>query len=118
MILLRNSIRAGGDPYGGIQALATYASALLRPYFARAVQLMNHGAPLRESLLSMRDRLADPVFGTCVATLHLNENLGSTQLTSVPSELVDAVRPHVSRLTASVLTERGVRKTLAKNRNI
>lgn len=92
MILLRNSIRAGGDLYGGMQALATYAPPLLRPEFGRAVQLMTHGATLRDALLAMRDRLADPVFDTCVATLLLNENLGSTQLTPVLSELAEAVR--------------------------
>jgi Flp pilus assembly protein TadB len=43
-------------------------------------------------LIGMRERLADPVFDTCVATLLLNENLGSGQLGVVLAELAEAVR--------------------------
>jgi len=92
MSLLRDSIRAGGDVAQGLVALATYGPALLKPEFQRGVQLMAHGSTLREALLGIRERLADPVFDTCVATLLLNERLGSPQLTPVLSELAQAVR--------------------------
>ncbi|MDQ6670537.1 MAG: type II secretion system F family protein [Chloroflexota bacterium] len=92
MSLLRDSIRAGGDVAQGLAALASYGPTLLKPEFERAVQLMAHGSTLREALLGMRERLADPVFDSCVATLLLNERLGSPQLTPVLSELAQAVR--------------------------
>jgi len=92
MGLLRDSIHAGGDVAQGLVSLATYGPALLKPEFQRAVQLMAHGSTLRDALLGMRERLADPVFDTCVATLLLNERLGSPQLTPVLSELAQAVR--------------------------
>jgi Flp pilus assembly protein TadB len=53
---------------------------------------MAHGTTLRAALITMRERLADPVFDTCVATLLLNENLGSGQLGLVLAELAEAVR--------------------------
>jgi Flp pilus assembly protein TadB len=53
---------------------------------------MEHGSTLRAALVSMRERLADPVFDTCVATLLLNESLGSAQLGPVLDELAEAVR--------------------------
>src|SRR5260221_12906289 len=92
MGLLRDSIRAGGDVAQGLVSLATYGPALLKPEFQRAVQLMAHGSTLRDALVGMRERLADPVFDTCVATLLLNERLGSPQLTPVLSELPQAGR--------------------------
>jgi tight adherence protein B len=92
MSLLRDSIRAGGDVAQGIGALGEYGPQLVRPEFQRAVQLMAHGSTLRAALFSMRERLADPVFDTCVATLLLNENLGSVQLGPVLDELAEAVR--------------------------
>jgi tight adherence protein B len=92
MDLLRDSIRAGGDMLQGITALAEYGPPLLRPEFNRSVQLMAHGSTLRAALISMRERLADPVFDACVATLLLNENLGSGQLGLVLAELAEAVR--------------------------
>jgi tight adherence protein B len=92
MDLLRDSIRAGGDVLQGMTALGEYGPALLRPEFDRLVQLMAHGSTLRAALITMRERLADPVFDTCVATLLLNENLGSGQLGLVLSELAEAVR--------------------------
>jgi tight adherence protein B len=96
MDLLRDSIRAGGDVLQGMTALAEYGPPLLRPEFDRTVQLMAHGSTLRAALLGMRDRLADPVFDTCVATLLLNENLGSGQLGLVLAELAGAVRDELS----------------------
>ncbi|HEY1297154.1 MAG TPA: type II secretion system F family protein [Chloroflexota bacterium] len=92
MDLLRDSIRAGGDVLQGMTALSEYGPPLLRPEFDRVVQLMAHGSTLRAALISMRERLADPVFDTCVATLLLNENLGSGQLGLVLAELAEAVR--------------------------
>lgn len=92
MDLLRDSIRAGGDVLQGMTSLAEYGPPLLKPEFGRAVQLMTHGNTLRSALITMRERLADPVFDTCVATLLLNENLGSGQLGLVLAELADAVR--------------------------
>jgi tight adherence protein B len=92
MDLLRDSIRAGGDVLQGMTALGEYGPALLRPEFDRVVQLMAHGSTLRAALITMRERLADPVFDTCVATLLLNENLGSGQLGLVLAELAEAVR--------------------------
>ena len=105
MGLLRNSIRAGGDVAQGLVALATYGPALLKPEFQRAVQLMAHGSTLRDALLGMRERLADPVFDTCVATLLLNERLGSPQLTPVLSELAQAVRDEL-RVQADLRAQR------------
>lgn len=92
MDLLRDSIRAGGDVLQGMTALSEYGPPLLRPEFERTIQLMAHGSTLRAALLGMRERLADPVFDTCVATLLLNENLGSGQLGLVLAELAEAVR--------------------------
>jgi tight adherence protein B len=92
MDLLRDSIRAGGDVLQGMTALSEYGPPLLRPEFDRVVQLMAHGSTLRAALISMRERLADPVFDTCVATLLLNENLGSGQLGLMLAELAEAVR--------------------------
>jgi tight adherence protein B len=92
MSLLRDSIRAGGDVSQGMGALAEYGPPLLRGEFRRLVQLMAHGNTLRGALLSMRERLADPVFDTCVATVLLNEHLGSAQLGPVLDELAEAVR--------------------------
>jgi tight adherence protein B len=92
MDLLRDSIRAGGDVLQGMTALSEFGPPLLRPEFERTVQLIAHGSTLRAALLGMRERLADPVFDTCVATLLLNENLGSGQLGLVLAELADAVR--------------------------
>jgi tight adherence protein B len=92
MDLLRDSIRAGGDVLQGMTALSEYGPPLLRPEFERTVQLIVHGSTLRAALLGMRERLADPVFDTCVATLLLNENLGSGQLGIVLAELAEAVR--------------------------
>ena len=105
MSLLRDSIRAGGDVAQGLVALATYGPALLKPEFQRMVQLMAHGNTLREALLGMRERLADPVFDTCVATLLLNERLGSPQLTPVLSELAQAVRDEL-RVQADLRAQR------------
>ena len=105
MSLLRDSIRAGGDVAQGLIALATYGPALLKPEFQRAVQLMAHGSTLRDALLGMRERLADPVFDTCVATLLLNEKLGSPQLTPVLSELAQAVRDEL-RVQADLRAQR------------
>ena len=105
MSLLRDSIRAGGDVAQGLVALATYGPALLKPEFQRAVQLMAHGSTLREALVGMRERLADPVFDTCVATLLLNEMLGSPQLTPVLSELAQAVRDEL-RVQADIRAQR------------
>jgi tight adherence protein B len=105
MGLLRDSIRAGGDVAQGLIALATYGPALLKPEFQRAVQLMAHGSTLRDALLGMRERLADPVFDTCVATLLLNEKLGSPQLTPVLSELAQAVRDEL-RVQADLRAQR------------
>ena len=90
--LLRDSIRAGGDVSQGMAALGEYGPPLLRPEFACVVQLMAHGSTLRGALITMRERLADPIFDTCVATLLLNENLGSGQLGLVLAELAEAVR--------------------------
>jgi tight adherence protein B len=73
-------------------ALSEYGPPLLRPEFERTVKLVAHGSTLRAALLGMRERLADPVFDTCVATLLLNENLGSGQLGVVLAELAEAVR--------------------------
>jgi tight adherence protein B len=92
MDLLRDSIRAGGDVLQGLTALGEYGPPLLRLEFDRAVQQMAHGSTLRGALIGMRERLADPVFDTCVATLLLNENLGSGQLGVVLAELAEAVR--------------------------
>jgi tight adherence protein B len=92
MDLLRDSIRAGGDVLQGMTALGEYGPPLLRAEFERTVQLIAHGNTLRMALLGMRERLADPVFDTCVATLLLNENLGSGQLGLVLAELAEAVR--------------------------
>jgi tight adherence protein B len=92
MDLLRDSIRAGGDVLQGMTALSEYGPPLLRPEFERTVKLIAHGSTLRAALLGMRERLADPVFDTCVATLLLNENLGSGQLGVVLAELAEAVR--------------------------
>jgi tight adherence protein B len=92
MDLLRDSIRAGGDVVQGLTALGEYGPPLLRFEFDRAVQQMAHGSTLRGALIGMRERLADPVFDTCVATLLLNENLGSGQLGVVLAELAEAVR--------------------------
>jgi len=92
MDLLRDSIRAGGDVLQGMTALGEYGPPLLRYEFDRVVKLMAHGSSLRSALLGMRERLADPVFDTCVATLLLNENLGSGQLGLVLAELAEAVR--------------------------
>jgi tight adherence protein B len=105
MGLLRDSIRAGGDVAQGLIALATYGPSLLKPEFQRAVQLMAHGSTLRDALLGMRERLADPVFDTCVATLLLNEKLGSPQLTPVLSELAQAVRDEL-RVQADLRAQR------------
>lgn len=105
MSLLRDSIRAGGDVAQGLIAIATYGPALLKPEFERAVQLMAHGSTLREALLGMRERLADPVFDTCVATLLLNEKIGSPQLTPVLSELAQAVRDEL-RVQADLRAQR------------
>ena len=53
----------------------------------------------------MRERLADPVFDTCVATLLLNEKLGSPQLTPVLAELAQAVRDEL-RVQADLRAQR------------
>ena len=92
MDLLRDSIRAGGDVPQGMTALSDYGPPLLRPEFERTVKVVAHGSTLHAALLGMRERLADPVFDTCVATLLLNENLGSGQLGVVLAELAEAVR--------------------------
>ena len=105
MSLLRDSIRAGGDVAQGIGALGDYGPPLLRPEFQRAVQLMAHGSTLRAALLSMRVRLADAVFDKCVATLLLNENLGSGQLGPVLDELAESVREEL-RVTAELRSRR------------
>ena len=87
MGLLRDSIRAGGDVAQGLIALATYGPALLRagiPARGTAVGAWQHVA--RHALGDAR-AARRPVFDTCVATLLLNEKLGSPQLTPVLSEL-------------------------------
>jgi tight adherence protein B len=92
MDLLRDSIRAGGDVLQGMTALGEYGPLMLKAEFDRVVQLIAHGSTLRAALIAMRERLADPVFDTCVATLLLNENLGSGQMGHVLAELAEAVR--------------------------
>jgi tight adherence protein B len=92
MGMLRDSVGAGGDIAQGVTVLSDYGPPLLKREFQRMVQLMAHGSTLRAALLSMRERLADPVFDACVATLLLNENLGSAQLGPVLHELAEAVR--------------------------
>jgi len=103
--LLRTLVGAGHEVPQALEQLSSYGPDTLQPEFGRVVGLMRGGLSLREALLSMRLRLADPVFDACVATLIWNAALGSRELSPVLDEMVHTVREDC-RTQAEIFAQR------------
>lgn len=91
IVQIRDMIRTGLSVAEALTTLARHGPDVLQPEFAilaREIRLVG----FETALVTMRERLADPVFDVVVASLLLNDRLGGRSVSQVFDSLARATR--------------------------